>query len=478
MAEQILIPGDYIIELAFNRELNDGALVRALNAMGFVNVTPDNSEAEQFVETGAIASTIRRPAAPPPPAPRPLKTLGKRKLPTGGGAASAPRPAAPVAMRPLKTIAQARAANPAMASRAVAVALKPPGLISSNTGLPGAMKPVTPGNTLGKRKLPTPGSLASAQRATPAPKPGTPEYVTYLESVLARAIAAKQSPAIINALRQKIAQAKGPQGKALGKRKKPGEAGTAPADDGGTAIGPDAAPGDGGLLGLTPEEMEAMGLGGGGASPGEGYNYGGGGGGGGGGAPADDGGGYEAAPPPEETPMAAAAPPETPIAADPTQFIVDLWRRWAEWGSPFAQGPQVSGEGDNRFRFVARLKKAIRVRDLPGQTWLYIRRLSIPAFGGEDFRGRPFKVLPNKYYEFRVISRDKSTPTREEVKKALVAMGFAPMKLASLKRHMRVPFRPNVSATLWTGFAQWGRGKSVIVSEDPLFFIDLKEVIP
>lgn len=437
MSEQILAPGDYVIELGFNRALEDGALVRALNGMGFVNITPDTTD----VSTGAVA------------------TLGKRKLPTSAKPAPSAAPKAPVALRTVaKTLTQARAVNPAATSRAVPVVLRP--AVVTKPTLPGTVKPPLPGsqgNTLGKRKLPTPGQ----KPAPPAPKPGTPEYIPYLEKVLASAIAAGQKPEIVNAIKARLAAAKNPP-KMLGKRKAPG-ASAQPSD---TAIGPDAAPGDGGLV-------EDSGEGGGGGGGGEGgsdggsWDW--------GGAPAASDEAASAEPPP----AAYAAPPEPPPAADPTSYVLDLWRRWAEWGSPFAQGPSTSGEGDdNRFRFVARLKKPIRVRDLPGMTWLYVRRLSIQAFGGEDFRWKEHTLNPGKYYEFRVLSRDKSTPTREDVKKALVETGFAPMKLSVLKRHMRVPFRPNVSATLWTGFAQWGRGKSVISSEDPLFFIDLKEVVP
>lgn len=77
---------------------------------------------------------------------------------------------------PAKSLAQARAANPAASSRAVAVATAPR-LTSSNTGLPGALAPAkpapSPATSLAQaRPTLTAAPIIAAQAAQPAPTLG------------------------------------------------------------------------------------------------------------------------------------------------------------------------------------------------------------------------------------------------------------------------------------------------------------------
>lgn len=229
---------------------------------------------------------------------------------------------------------------------------------------------------------------------------------------------------------------------------------------GAAAPGPALAPGEPFAEAAPPEAM-----------PGEG------GGGGGGGE-----GGF--------VPDASAVPAEeqaqqAPASLDPLDVVKDLWRRWREWGSPFVDGPgqvRVSGSeestGGLRVRFVAILRRAISLNDAPGMRWLFVKRLAFSAFSELSYRLVPHPLTEGRTYEFRFLSRAKSTPTRETVRAALAEMGFLPMKLVALKRNMRLPGRPGASLTLWYGIGQWNRADSVIIADDPFAFENVAEVPP
>ena len=167
----------------------------------------------------------------------------------------------------------------------------------------------------------------------------------------------------------------------------------------------------------------------------------------------------------------------------PLDVVVDLWRRWREWGSPFVDGPgqvRIAGDSDPglRVRFVARLVRPISLNDAPGMRWLFVKRLAFSAFSELSYRLIPHPLTEGRTYEFRFLSRAKSTPTREAVKEALGEMGFLPMKLVALKRNMRLPGRPGASLTLWYGIGQWNRADSVIIADDPFAFENVAEVPP
>lgn len=179
---------------------------------------------------------------------------------------------------------------------------------------------------------------------------------------------------------------------------------------------------------------------------------------------------------PSPEPLAAAAAP-----MNTAQVIVDLWRKWKEWGSPFATGPgqaaRVSG-GDNdplRFRIMARLDVPIVLDDRPGMRWLFVKALKVPFLDDLVFQANPHMLRQGATYEMRFLARSKSTPTRDAVKAGLVEMGFAPIKLSAIKRNMKLPGRP-ASLTLWYGMAEWNRANSVIINDDPFFFENVQEI--
>lgn len=170
----------------------------------------------------------------------------------------------------------------------------------------------------------------------------------------------------------------------------------------------------------------------------------------------------------------AATSSESPAAqAD----ITELWRRWTEWGSPFAQGaPAVSGDGTFCFRFIAQLVNPLTISDKPAMKWLYVRPLTMNPFSDLDFNLQPLKLRRDGTYELRFLSRASSMPTREDVKNGLATMGFAPLKLSVMKRNMRIPGRAGASVSLWYGIAIWEKGNTVITRDDPFFFLNANEI--
>ena len=165
--------------------------------------------------------------------------------------------------------------------------------------------------------------------------------------------------------------------------------------------------------------------------------------------------------------------------------IADRWRRWVEWGSPFATSAahltNVSGEEEpniTRFRFAATLTRALKVTNLADMSWVFIRRLALDPFNDLKFQLTPFKLKRGAFYEFRFFSRAKANPTKDSVKATLDTMGFSPMKLVLLKKNMHIPHRSSVSVRMWLGIGRWTAPNSVVTNEDPFFFESLKEVQP
>lgn len=200
---------------------------------------------------------------------------------------------------------------------------------------------------------------------------------------------------------------------------------------------------------------------------------------------------YEPPPPPPASPEPQSQAP-SPVSPAPSpsgpalvaKALTELWTKWKEWGSPFASGPMtVSGEesvDDNplRFRILARLDRPIALNDTPYMRWLFVKALSVPLLSADlAFQSNPHPLKPGRLYEIRFLSRAKSNPTRDSVKQSLTDMGFQPLKLLAIKRNMKLPNRP-ASLTLWYGMAVWNRADSVIVHDDPFFFETVKEIRP
>lgn len=188
----------------------------------------------------------------------------------------------------------------------------------------------------------------------------------------------------------------------------------------------------------------------------------------------------------------ASAPSPSPLAPSPSRAaseperdpkkLTELWTRWKEWGSPFASGPNVAGIGGGdddllRFRVLARLDRPIALEDRAGMRWLFVKALSIPFLSDLVFQAHPHTLRQGSLYELRFLSRAKSNRTRDSVKQELTDMGWRPVKLSAIKRNMTLPRRP-ASLTLWYGMAVWNHADSVIVNDDPFFFETVKDIRP
>lgn len=419
---QILNPGQYFIELEFDRMVDPAILHRALTNMGFGIVVFDQS----------------LPAASP--------------ASVGGAYTSS------LAANKLGTVASMVSASKGGASLSNS---KPP--------------PAPPPGTQGTSAPPKPAAAPTPAKATPSASAALTSARTtmvvqsrYAPKVTAVAVADGGGPAALKT----STMAKGPTAVGPSKPYAPSASQTGP------ATGPASPASD------TPTEP---------AFPGE--------------VPAEAGPGPEKAPfvaptgpssttetvedpigPPEESaPLAAPSAEQPPITASQAEVairrkITDLWTRWKEWGSPFAEGPgmgpKVSGGDEDdplRFRILARLDRPIALDDRPGMRWLFVKALSFPFFSDLAFQGQPHALRQGSLYELRFLSRAKSNPTRESVKETLTAMGFSPVKLLAFKRNMKLPNRP-ASLTLWYGMGVWVKADSVIIHDDPFFFETVREI--
>ena len=446
MSSQVLHPGEYFIELEFDRLVEPAVLHRALTSMGFGVVVFDQSL--PTVEVGALSlaatSMVRSSLAKAIAAPVAAKAVAaKAFVPV----------ATELAARPAITQALLAAARPAASPTAYATAKPTVVPIQSRYGVtnPRPSSQVRPAYADG-------GGVAAL-------KPSA--TVTALAD-----IAKRQGAAAVVVKPSSTLPAYGPGASAT----------ATPSTD--KAAGP-AFPGD-----VTPAAP---------ATPDPKADF--------VAPPADGGGGgggYVADPQPEEqaqeaAPPEAAAPeplPEAPTPAplqqepSPTEpaavakKLLDLWSKWKEWGSPFATGPMTNTSGVGatatdddplRFRVLARLDRPIALDDRPGMRWLFVKALSVPFLSDLVFQSNPHPLRQGGLYELRFLSRAKSNPTRESVKQGLVDMGFQPVKLSAIKRNMKLPNRP-ASLTLWYGMAVWRHADSVIINDDPFFFETVKEM--
>jgi hypothetical protein len=195
--------------------------------------------------------------------------------------------------------------------------------------------------------------------------------------------------------------------------------------------------------------------------------------------------------------LTPGAPPTEPLPNETpdlkTLRLQNLWRRWSEWGSPFSTSPggaiddlamskvQVSGESEDsdptRIRFIGHLDARLRLENPPGMQWVFVKPIHLGYDDAIRINVEPHRLDPGAFYEFRVLVRDKTAPTRHEVKKRLGEMGFAPMKLHLLKRNIRLPNRPS-SLSMWYGIGQWLHPSTVVTVEDPFYFEQVKEIAP
>jgi hypothetical protein len=508
----ILEAGDYVVELAFSRVCDPEVLRRALTAMGWSNIIFDETPAPS---TGALPSSQTIIAPGTPRNTLPPKALGRVRpgvVHKGLGLATAPKALGRVTVAsPPKALGRVpSAATPGKALGRV-VAPKALGRVGPHAD-PAEIEAIR--NDVDKFAAMTAAAVA---RNSPA-APGLVKRLAEMRANLAAKGlpgGSSQGPLTcenIDKLDQAAWDAMTPADRNFYNQCLAAKAQTSPGGGGGYSDGGGSGPSPGG--------------GGGGPSPG-------GGGGGGGGEPAAPPQEPAPEPMPEPAPPAqsaaqeqpaetpAAAPLQTTTAEDPLQVLVralqsftpgappteplpnetadirtlrlqNLWRRWSEWGSPFSVSPgggiddlamskvQISGEGDSdpcRLRFVGHLDTRIRLVDPPGMQLVFVKPIHLGYDEAIRFHVEPHRLNPGAFYEFRVLVRDKTAPTRSEVKRRLGAMGFAPMKLHLLKRNIHLPNRPS-SLSMWYGMGQWLHPSTVVTVEDPFYFEQVKEIAP
>jgi hypothetical protein len=392
----LLEPGDYLVELAFDRPCEKGALDRALHAMGFSEIALD--EPDSPVSTGALLSST--------------------------AAMSMATPTTVVQAQAPSTIA-VRAAQQADPSKIVAP--EPPKVMFD----PGKVMVEAPG--IARPTGATTQAVEAAQQAAAKPTSKWDQPLTPIRPV-APEEASPPSPL------------PAPEPVLEDERVPVVEEQYYPEDGGGPAVTREA------------YAREA-----------------------------------------EPTP---GTPPPTQQGVDESAEIrqmrlVNMWIRWVEWGSPFATGPQgdvdrealaaarvagvsladVEKLGGYRTRFVGRLERPIEPREPPGMRWVLARKLSIDPFAVLDWKLPPYKLKTRAFYEVRLLARDKSAPTKDAVKTLMGRMGFAPMKLSLMKRHVKLPKRP-ASLSVWVGIGQWLYPDSLVTVEDPFWFEQVKEIVP
>ena len=428
-----LMPGSYLIELAFAEPVRLPLLFQALSNMGWENVTIDQSADMADPSTGAL----------------PIAALASKPIAAAAAKAVASSVASSVKVvaKPAAVVQSVQRTAPVVAP----VAVRAP--IQQQVVQPAAVavRPVT-SSVPAQKAVQLPISLPVVAAPKPNPLTATVRPVVATSLPAAKTVttapttssptnpSAKMPQALANVLTRKpgVGLPKKPVGAPTSKPE--AEAAVAAALEGG---------GGGGGGGASP----------GGSGPAAEYSV------------AEEGGGGEA-------PIEEAAPP-----AEPPPTVPELWRRWKDWGSPFAQGPggtSVSGvETDTlaRYRFVGTLNRPIQLVNQPGRTeWLYVHRLSLEPFGELRLDLTPYRLEHGKTYELRFMSRLHSQPTRHLVRETLAQMGFLPIKLAALKKNMRLPGRPGASFTLWYGVATWQGPDSMVVADDPFYFEDVKEL--
>lgn len=189
----------------------------------------------------------------------------------------------------------------------------------------------------------------------------------------------------------------------------------------------------------------------------------------------------------DRRPGPVAAPPPRPAYMSPVQRILSAWTNWHAHGTPTPAAmpggaPSVQGVEDVVRRggrtypiaVLGELGQAIEIRDMPQIRWTKAIPLAMKPFEAMTFQLQPFQLRTGKMYELRFLSRVKSAPTREAVAQMLVGMGFNPLyKLLAITRHMKIPNRPGADLSVWFAIAQWSRPDSVVVTDDPFFFINV-----
>lgn len=132
-----------------------------------------------------------------------------------------------------------------------------------------------------------------------------------------------------------------------------------------------------------------------------------------------------------------------------------------------AQGTKV--------RLLARVNQPAQLSHVPGTLkWTLVHQLRLPR---EKNRGAPCPPPPRtlamkvgQSYEHRLLTENRTFPTRERVWTSLRLLGHEPLKLVRLKNLVHLPRRPR-DWSEWIAWTRWTE-PSKIVQQHPLLVIE------
>lgn len=153
--------------------------------------------------------------------------------------------------------------------------------------------------------------------------------------------------------------------------------------------------------------------------------------------------------------------------------IEALRSSWTEWSDG-----RDAVEGETRVRFVGQLERAIEHVDTEDLVWIGATPIGFDPFADIRKNVVPFPLEGGRAYDVRFISRMKAQATRSSVLAVLALMGFRPLRLACLKKNMRLEGRRDVDCAVWCGAAIWEGPRTVLHAEDLLTFEDVAATGP
>lgn len=408
-----LEPGNYWLELEFERPVARETLLRALRNMGFEAVIVERDAAAGDASVGAVKLSSSKPA----PAPAASATSSKFKY-------------TPMSASTKTTAVQASHFEPAPAP---APAFKMPPPMSAST------------------------KTTAVQHSVPLAAPAPPKFkmpppltgpVRAVASMHAPTLSSPSpNPALSSPPKFKMPDAPSPPS--------PGGGG------GGSGPTPDVAPSDLGTGPQWQEDTPAPSPGGGGAS-----EFG----------PMASPGGGSAASSTGPVPLDKASASTSPAPASSVpwgKIALGMGVAAAALAAFAVVGGSSSTEEPYSFRLLARLPVPIRLQNQPGMWWKIVHKLAIDPFAEPSFHIEPHPLETDRVYDLRILSRDKTARSRADVEMLLEAMGFSPVIAQLKRRNMRVPRRAT-SVSEWIGIGTWQKPLSVVTSEDPFYFADVK----
>lgn len=152
-----------------------------------------------------------------------------------------------------------------------------------------------------------------------------------------------------------------------------------------------------------------------------------------------------------------------------------------EWGDPFTEKTptlklQPAGSR-TRFRFIAVAPRAYELADQgSGLRWIFSVPIGLDPYAPLKYQEAYHPLETDRVHELRLLSRMKNAATRKSTTELLEGMGFKILKLALLKRNMRLPGREGADYALWYAVAVWTGPNSYTTGADSFLFEDVRPI--